>query len=137
MCWDSPRDQHRIFKALLDSGEDAISLAKLSSSTFDAQLEVASRVSEKSLPVFRSPVTEQSQSRALVALLNAVTQIAARVLDQDERGFVALMEQGKAFLAGAQEPAMTGGSGLKDTLYYAHDPMCSWCWASAPPGKNC
>lgn len=27
---------------------------------------------------------------------------------------------------------MTGGSGLKDTLYYAHDPMCSWCWGFRP-----
>jgi chorismate mutase/prephenate dehydrogenase len=35
----------------------------------------------------------------LVALLNAVTQVAARVLDGDEQGFVELMEQGKAFLA--------------------------------------
>ena len=89
------------FKALVESGEDAISLAKLSSSTFDAQLDVASRVSRENPYLYFEVQSLNSHSpRALVALLNAVTQVAARVLDQDERGFVELMEQGKTFLAG-------------------------------------
>jgi len=89
------------FKALVESGEDAISLAKLSSSTFDAQLEVASHVSRENPYLYFEVQSLNSHSpRALVALLNAVTQVAARVLDQDERGFVELMEQGKTFLAG-------------------------------------
>lgn len=25
---------------------------------------------------------------------------------------------------------------MKSTLYYVHDPMCSWCWAFAPVWKN-
>ncbi|MCP4283217.1 MAG: prephenate dehydrogenase/arogenate dehydrogenase family protein [Gammaproteobacteria bacterium] len=89
------------FKALVESGEDAISLAKLSSSTFDAQLDIASRVSRENPYLYFEVQSLNSHSpRALVALLNAVTQVTARVLDQDERGFVELMEQGKTFLAG-------------------------------------
>jgi len=89
------------FKALVESGEDAISLARLSSSTFDAQLEVASRVSRENPYLYFEVQSLNSHSpRALVALLNAVTQVAGRVLDKDERGFVELMEQGKTFLAG-------------------------------------
>ncbi|MCB1828932.1 MAG: prephenate dehydrogenase/arogenate dehydrogenase family protein [Chromatiaceae bacterium] len=89
------------FKALLDSGEDAITLAKLSSPTFDAQLDVASRVSRENPYLYFEVQSLNSHSpRALVALLNAVTQVAARVLDKDESGFVELMEQGKTFLAG-------------------------------------
>lgn len=89
------------FKALADSGEDALALAKLSSSTFDAQLEIASRVARENPYLYFEVQSLNSHSpRALVALLNAVTQVAGRVLDRDERGFVELMEQGKAFLAG-------------------------------------
>jgi chorismate mutase/prephenate dehydrogenase len=43
--------------------------------------------------------------RALVALLNAVTQVAGRVLDGDEQGFVELMAQGKAFLSARAAPS--------------------------------
>jgi len=92
------------FKALADSGadsgEDAKELARLSSSTFDAQLDVASHVARENPYLYFEVQTLNAHSpRALVALLNAVTQVAARVLDRDEQGFVELMEQGKAFLA--------------------------------------
>ena len=88
------------FKALADSGEDAKELARLSSSTFDAQLDVASHVARENPYLYFEVQTLNAHSpRALVALLNAVTQVAARVLDGDEEGFVELMEQGKAFLA--------------------------------------
>ncbi len=89
------------FKALAESGERAEKLAALSSSTFDAQLDIASRVArENPYLYFEIQSLNDQSSRALVALLGAVTQVAARVLDGDEAGFVELMEEGKAFLAG-------------------------------------
>ncbi|MCB1761365.1 MAG: prephenate dehydrogenase/arogenate dehydrogenase family protein [Gammaproteobacteria bacterium] len=92
------------FKALAESGEDARALARLSSSTFDAQLEVASRVARENPYLYFEVQSLNSHSpRALISLLNAVTQVAGRVLDSDERGFVELMAQGKAFLAGRPE----------------------------------
>ena len=92
------------FKALAESGENADQLAALSSSTFDAQLDVASHVAQENPYLyFEVQSLNRHSSRALVALLNAVTQVAARVLDGDEKGFVELMEQGKAFLAGRPE----------------------------------
>ena len=92
------------FKALLESGENALDLARLSSSTFDAQLDVASRVARENPYLYFEVQSLNAHSpRALISLLNAVTQVAGRVLDGDERGFVALMEQGKAFLAGRQK----------------------------------
>lgn len=89
------------FKALAESGERADQLAALSSSTFDAQLDVASHVArENPYLYFEVQSLNRHSSRALVALLSAVTQVAAKVLDGDEQGFVELMEQGKRFLAG-------------------------------------
>ncbi|MEE9358715.1 prephenate dehydrogenase/arogenate dehydrogenase family protein [Candidatus Vondammii sp. HM_W22] len=89
------------FNALAQSGEDASALAKLSSSTFDAQFDIASRVTEENPYLYFEIQSFNAFSpRALVALLNAVTQVAGRVLDGDEKGFVELMEQGKQFLAG-------------------------------------
>jgi len=89
------------FNALAQSGENATGLAKLSSSTFDAQLDVASRVArENPYLYFEVQSLNVHSPRALISLLNAVTQVAGRVLDGDKEGFVELMEQGKAFLAG-------------------------------------
>ncbi|MCW8945419.1 MAG: prephenate dehydrogenase/arogenate dehydrogenase family protein [Sedimenticola sp.] len=88
------------FNALSQSGEQAEGLAKLSSSTFDAQMDVASRVAEENPYLYFEIQSLNTHSpRALVTLLNAVTQVAGRVLDGDEKGFVELMAQGKAFLA--------------------------------------
>jgi len=88
------------FNALMESGEDAAGLARLSSSTFDAQLDVASHVARENPYLYFEVQSLNAHSpRALISLLNAVTQVAGRVLDRDEAGFVALMEQGKAFLA--------------------------------------
>jgi len=88
------------FHALAESGEDAAALVKLSSSTFDSQLDLASRVSQENPYLYFEIQSLNTQSpRALISLLNGVTQVTGRVLDQDEKGFVELMEQGKAFLA--------------------------------------
>ncbi|WP_260292966.1 bifunctional chorismate mutase/prephenate dehydrogenase [Sedimenticola hydrogenitrophicus] len=88
------------FNALSQSGEQAEALATLSSSTFDAQMDVASRVAEENPYLYFEIQSLNAHSpRALVTLLNAVTQVAGRVLDGDEQGFVELMAHGKAFLA--------------------------------------
>jgi len=92
------------FNALLQSGEKAVELAKLSSSTFDAQMDVANHVAQDNPYLYFEIQSLNAHSpRALMALMNAVTQLAARVLDGDEQGFVDLMEQGKKFLAGRPE----------------------------------
>lgn len=92
------------FGALAQSGQDAGQLARLSSDTFDAQLEIASRVSRENPYLYYEIQTLNSHSpRALVALLNATSQLAGRVLDGDQPGFVELMQQGKAFLEGRPE----------------------------------
>lgn len=88
------------FNALSQSGEEAEALATLSSSTFDAQMDVASHVAaENPYLYFEIQSLNAHSPRALVTLLNAVTQVAGRVLDGDQQGFVELMAQGKAFLA--------------------------------------
>lgn len=87
------------FIALAESGEEASALARLSSSTFDAQLDVAHQVARENPHLyFEIQSLNEHSPRALVALLNAVTQVAGRVLDRDREGFVRLMEQGKRFL---------------------------------------
>lgn len=92
------------FSALAQSGEDARLLASLSSRTFDAQLNVARQVArENPYLYFEVQSLNANTPRALVALLNAVTQVAGRVLDRDEQGFIELMAQGKAFLSGRAE----------------------------------
>ncbi len=92
------------FGALAESGEEAVGLARLSSGTFDAQLDIASRVArENPYLYFEIQHLNAHSPRALVSLLNAVTQLTGKVLDGDERGFVELMAQGKAFLAGRPE----------------------------------
>lgn len=92
------------FNALLQSGEKAVELAKLSSSTFDAQMDVANHVAQENPYLYFEIQSLNAHSpRALMALMNAVTQMAAKVLDGDEQGFVSLMEQGKKFLAGRPE----------------------------------
>ncbi len=87
------------FNALAESGEEASDLARFSSPTFDAQLDVAHQVArENPYLYFEIQSLNAHSPRALVALLNAVTQVAGRVLDRDREGFVRLMEQGKRFL---------------------------------------
>lgn len=92
------------FQALAQSGENAPDLARLSSSTFDAQLDVASSVARENPYLYFEVQSLNAYSpRAMIALLNAVTQVAGRVLDGDQQGFVEMMAQGKAFLAGRRK----------------------------------
>lgn len=88
------------FTALARSGEAAPALARLSSTTFDAQLEVASRVAaENPRLYFEIQSLNDHGEAALQALVEAVDAVVTRVREGDEAGFVELMEGGRRYLA--------------------------------------
>lgn len=87
--------------ALAESGEAAPRLAELSSTTFDAQLEVARRVVEENPKLyFEIQSLNEYGTESLAALLYAVERVRSVVRARDETEFVRLMEQGKGYLAG-------------------------------------
>jgi chorismate mutase/prephenate dehydrogenase len=88
------------FTALAESGEAAPHLARLSSTTFDAQLAVASSVAaENPALYFEIQSLNDYGSESLAALLYAVERLRSVVRAGDQAGFVALMERGRAYLA--------------------------------------
>ncbi len=89
------------FTALAESGEAAPFLAKLSSTTFDAQLDVASRVAGDSPHLyFEIQSLNDYGGESLAALLYAVERVRSVVRAGDENGFVGLMQRGRAYLGG-------------------------------------
>jgi chorismate mutase/prephenate dehydrogenase len=89
------------FTALAESGEAAPFLAKLSSTTFDAQLDVAGRVASDSPHLyFEIQSLNDYGGESLAALLYAVERVRSVVRAGDEKGFVGLMERGRAYLGG-------------------------------------
>ena len=87
------------FTALADSGELVPRLQKLSSTTFDAQLKVASLVARDNPHLyFEIQALNQYGPAALEALRNATERIQGLVATGDEAGFVALMTAGKRYL---------------------------------------
>ncbi len=87
------------FTALAESGEAAPRLARLSSTTFDAQLAVASLVSGESPALyFEIQALNQYGGESLAALVEAVTRLQALVANQDAAGFARLMRRGQAYL---------------------------------------
>ncbi len=88
------------FTALAESGETAPRLANLSSTTFDAQLDVAGRVARDDPHLYFEIQSLNPQGLfALEELLGAVQRLTAIVRAGDEAAFVALMEQGRSYLA--------------------------------------
>jgi chorismate mutase/prephenate dehydrogenase len=88
------------FTALAESGETAPRLADLSSTTFDAQLEVAVRVARENPHLyFEIQHLNPHGLLALEDLLRAVQRLTAIVRAGDETAFVRLMEQGRNYLA--------------------------------------
>jgi chorismate mutase/prephenate dehydrogenase len=88
------------FTALAESGETAPRLARLSSTTFDAQLAVAARVAgENPYLYFEIQSLNPQGLRALEELQAAVARLTRIVRDGDEAAFVRLMEQGRDYLA--------------------------------------
>jgi chorismate mutase / prephenate dehydrogenase len=92
------------FTALAESGEDAPRLAKLSSTTFDAQLEVATAVSEESPELyFEIQALNDYGAESLEALSQAVERLRTAVLRRDFPTFKLLMQQGFEYLKGRRE----------------------------------
>ena len=89
------------FTALADSGEAAPRLAKLSSTTFDAQLDVASRVAAESPDLyFEIQSLNEYGGESLLALSQAVERLAAAVKAKNSGEFTAMMMSGRAYLDG-------------------------------------
>ncbi len=93
------------FTALAESDEAAPKLAQLSSTTFDAQLEIARRVaSENAHLYFDIQHLNDYGTESLAALLYAVERIRSLVRAGDEAGFVELMRRGQAYLESTARP---------------------------------
>jgi chorismate mutase/prephenate dehydrogenase len=97
------------FTALAESGEAAPALAKMSSTTFDAQLGIASSVAAENPHLyFEIQSLNDYGTESLSALLYAIERLRSLVRAGDEAGFAALMERGYAYLSErrpADEPA--------------------------------
>jgi len=88
------------FTALRESGEKLPNLADLSSTTFDAQLEVAARVADESPQLYFEIQNLNPHGLApLRELAKAVEQISSIVESGDEAAFVELMQRGREYLA--------------------------------------
>jgi chorismate mutase/prephenate dehydrogenase len=86
------------FTALAESGEAAMRLAQLSSTTFDAQLDVASRVAAESPDLyFEIQALNDYGGESLLALREAVERLAIAVKSKDAGAFTALMNRGRAY----------------------------------------
>ena len=89
------------FTALAESGEAAPRLAKLSSTTFDAQLELARRVADENPRLYYEIQSLNDYgTEALSALMYAVERIQSVVRSGDSDEFAAMMERGKQYLSG-------------------------------------
>jgi chorismate mutase/prephenate dehydrogenase len=89
------------FTALAESGEAAPRLARMSSTTFDAQLGVAAEVARENPHLyFEIQSLNDYGTESLTALLYAVERLRSVVRAGDEAGFAALMERGRAYLRG-------------------------------------
>jgi chorismate mutase/prephenate dehydrogenase len=87
------------FTALADSGEAAPRLAQLSSTTFDSQLEVASRVAAESPDLYYEIQSlNEYGGESLLALQQAVEHLVATVKSGNATEFTALMTRGRAYL---------------------------------------
>src|SRR5690348_11717487 len=87
------------FTALAESGEAAPKLAKLSSTTFDSQLDVASKVAQESPELYYEIQSLNDYgSESLEALSKAVERLRTAVIAQDFASFEALMRRGREYL---------------------------------------
>jgi chorismate mutase/prephenate dehydrogenase len=92
------------FTALAESGEAAPKLARMSSTTFDAQLDVATQVAEESPELYYEiQALNDYGAESLQALAEAVERLRSAVAGRDPVTFRALMEQGLAYLKGRRE----------------------------------
>jgi chorismate mutase/prephenate dehydrogenase len=86
------------FTALAESGEAAPRLARLSSTTFDSQMDVASRVAAESPELyFEIQSLNDYGGESLQALQQAVERLLHAVRAKDGAAFAALMDRGRAY----------------------------------------
>lgn len=89
------------FTALAESGEAAPRLAQLSSTTYDAQVDVATRVAAESPELYFEIQNLNDYGReSLLALRRAVEKLWLSVSSGDAPQFTAMMQQGREYLAG-------------------------------------
>lgn len=87
------------FTALAESGEAAPRLARLSSTTFDSQLDVASRVAAESPDLyFEIQSLNKYGAESLLALQQAVERLVKAVRTQNSGEFTAMMNRGRLYL---------------------------------------
>ena len=87
------------FTVLAESGEAAPRLARMSSTTFDAQLEVAGRVAQDSPDLYYEIQSLNDYgAESLEALSQAVERVRTAVISQNHDAFVALMRRGRDYL---------------------------------------
>lgn len=87
------------FTALAESGEAAPRLVKLASTTFDSQLDVATRVAQESPELYYEIQSLNDYgAESLEALAKAVERIRTAILSQDHDAFIALMNRGRDYL---------------------------------------
>ena len=86
------------FTALVESGESAPMLARLSSTTFDAQLEIASNVAGESPHLYYEIQALNAYGlEPLEALRAAVERLLTDVSSKNQDGFVETMRRGRAY----------------------------------------
>jgi chorismate mutase / prephenate dehydrogenase len=92
------------FTALAESGESAPRLVRLSSTTFDAQFDIASKVAEESPELyFEIQRLNDFGAESLDALARAVETVRSAVLSGDQARFTALMRQGHEYVQGRRD----------------------------------
>ena len=100
--------------ALAGSGEDAEGLKNLSSTTFDAQLDVARRVSRENPHLyFEIQSLNEHGPSVLNNLLSVMTALSASVQSGDEAAFVTMMTDGNRYLDTPSDltPRLHGSTG--------------------------
>ena len=86
--------------ALAESGEAACELAEISSQTFDQQMLIAGNVTAENPHLyFEIQALNRFSEKSLACLTRSLDQVSKLVSTQDESGFVALMVQGRDYLA--------------------------------------
>ncbi len=92
------------FTALAESGAAAPRLLQLSSTTFDAQFDIAAKVAEESPELYYEiQRLNEFGAESLDALARAVEAVRSAVLHSDEGGFVALMRAGQEYVQGRRD----------------------------------
>ena len=87
--------------ALAESGEQAPRLARMSSVTFDRQLQVAAAVARENPHLYYEIQQRNPHGPAAIHhLAAAVSRLAAVIHDDDEEAFVRLMKAGREYVSG-------------------------------------